>query len=195
MRAFVIGNGPSLKETNLDLLIGERTYAVNEIWRMFDKTKWRPTDWVHGEIHGQNDKVIASMKKIAKTDARMWLPGGFYRLAGRKDVIYGRPVIPYVWCDRRTREPWHLELGDYICKYGTSVHVAIQIAVVNGASEIYLLGCDLGKSHFYDEEFVDASLAHGAHEVAHECSPVPIYNATIGGNLEVYPRVKLEDVL
>lgn len=195
MRAFVIGNGPSLSNTPLEKLVGERTYAVNEIWRMFDKTTWRPTDWVHGEIEGQNDRVVTSMKHIAPTDARMWLPGGFYRLAGRKDVIYGRPVIPYVWCDRRTPEPWHLDLGDYICKYGTSVHVAIQIAVVNGASEIYLLGCDLGGKHFYNEDFNLSDMSANAHQIARQCSPVPIYNATIGGSLEVYPRVKLEDIL
>jgi len=33
------------------------------------------------------------------------------------------------------------------------------------------------------------------HTVAKRSSPVPIYNATIGGNLEVYPRVNMLDVL
>jgi hypothetical protein len=184
-----------LNKTNLDLLVSERTYAVNAIWKMFDKTRWRPTDWVHGERHGERDKVVESLKEMARTDARLWIPTGYFALAGRRDVIYGRPVIPYVWCDRLTREPWHLDLGDYICKYGTSVNVAVQLAVVNGADEIYLLGCDLGETHFYNETFKDPDLALDAHKIAKECSPVPIYNATVGGNLEVFPRVKLEDIL
>lgn len=188
-RAFVIGNGPSLSNTPLDLLVGEKTYAVNSIWKIFNRTKWRPTSWVHGEGIKVGDAATRDIAQMAKTDARMWLPPGYQRYAARRDVAFGRPVIFYCQCCRRNPEPWHLDLGDYICTYGTSVHTAMQIAVMEGATEIYLVGCDLGNSHFYGDNFPDEEMALTAHKIAKECSPVPIYNATIGGSLEVYPRV------
>jgi len=33
------------------------------------------------------------------------------------------------------------------------------------------------------------------HEMAKRCCPVPIYNATVGGSLEVYPRVDIHELL
>ncbi len=42
-RAFVIGNGPSLRIDDLDRLRGEITFASNKIFLIFDQTDWRPT--------------------------------------------------------------------------------------------------------------------------------------------------------
>ena len=43
MRCFVVGNGPSLKDTPFELLAGETTFACNRIARLYDKTTWRPS--------------------------------------------------------------------------------------------------------------------------------------------------------
>jgi hypothetical protein len=42
-RAFVIGNGPSLRVADLDRLKNEVTFASNKIFLAFDQTSWRPT--------------------------------------------------------------------------------------------------------------------------------------------------------
>lgn len=42
-RAFVLGNGPSLKIPDIDRLKGEVTFASNKIYLAFDQTDWRPT--------------------------------------------------------------------------------------------------------------------------------------------------------
>ena len=41
-RAFIIGNGPSLKIEDLDKLKNEITFASNKIYLAFDQTDWRP---------------------------------------------------------------------------------------------------------------------------------------------------------
>ena len=100
---------------------------------------------------------------------------------------------------------WHLPK---LCSYGSSVNIAIQIAVNQGYKPIYLIGCDLGykdnePSHFsvdYEKgiegDLRPARLANldtlNAHIIASRSSPVTIYNATIGGELEVYERVDYE---
>ena len=104
---------------------------------------------------------------------------------------------------RKAPHAWHLPL---LCDFGTVVTVAIQIAVLLEYEEIYLVGCDLGYerdvTHFYDSsseqrqppEQANANILL-AHQIARKYSPVPIYNATIGGALEVYPRVAIEELM
>lgn len=73
-----------------------------------------------------------------------------------------------------------------------------------GYDEIYLVGVDLftkKKDHF-DESYPSYAvweernkIENHIHEVAKKSSPIPIYNATIGGKLEVYPRVDIYEIL
>jgi hypothetical protein len=99
----------------------------------------------------------------------------------------------------------------------------MQAAVLAGADEIYLVGCDLYKyrgpkdndiNHFHPEycpykirkrtgeemigpkewDNLNRRLILG-HEIARDTAGIPIYNATVGGNLEVYPRVDIFECL
>lgn len=42
-RCFIIGNGPSLNAADLDTLVNEYTFGCNMIYKIFDQTNWRPT--------------------------------------------------------------------------------------------------------------------------------------------------------
>jgi hypothetical protein len=84
-----------------------------------------------------------------------------------------------------------------------------------GFGSIYMLGMDLSfsmdpkKCHFTDKyegtfKWNPRLVAHENywHRVAHEwvrhhanLCEVPIYNATIGGNLDIYPRVDIMEIL
>jgi hypothetical protein len=105
---------------------------------------------------------------------------------------------------------WHMP---QICQYGGSSIAAMQIAINNGADELYLLGCDLnyrpyGTSHF------DPNYEHGYEWPAHIANrtilwayicginyyarrglPFRVTNCTVGGDLHLFPRARLEDVL
>ncbi len=106
----------------------------------------------------------------------------------------------------------------------TSPHIAIYLALYVGAKEIFLLGTDhdwilhLGETrHFYDEK--DSSLSQAGYnewsetDLGTECAAyvslwdkyrkirsyakhrgIPMYNATVGGLLDLFPRKKLEDI-
>jgi hypothetical protein len=95
--------------------------------------------------------------------------------------------------------------------FGGSLFTAMQIAVKEGYGPLILVGCDLGyqdgqANHFdpayekgYEDKLMTAARANGnclrAHMNAAASCPVPIYNATIGGQLEVYNRISFEDAV
>lgn len=171
MKAYVIGNGASLVPQLLDGLIGERTYAVNRIWKIFPYTAWRPTDYVRCETRYERDAVKQDLYEMSMVGCRMWLHRGFMGLENR--AAHDRTTFEWFQTCTGERHDWHLP---EICMYGSVVHVAMQIAILQGATEIDVLGCDLGTpAHFYGKEgsAVDETLID-AHAIAQKCSPIPI---------------------
>lgn len=114
--------------------------------------------------------------------------------------------------DRRP-DCWHLP---NICIYGGTMNAAIQIASKD-YDPIYLVGCDLGfvpvtedmaedPNHFHPDYWTwddhpledrDATLMdmHAICKKEIESRGGHIYNATVGGKLEIYERVSLEAML
>lgn len=67
---FILGNGPSLNEHNLDSLEGVPTFASNAIYLVFEKTKWRPdfyrcVDTV--ELPVQKDEISHWARKLRRS--------------------------------------------------------------------------------------------------------------------------------
>jgi hypothetical protein len=103
-------------------------------------------------------------------------------------------------------QEWHLPK---ICTAYSGISGMLQVASTMDYDEICLIGCDLGysrdrtRNHFVsDYNLTDRKdpVEHEAnslkaHQVAAKCCPIPVYNCTIGGALEVYPRRNLIDVL
>ena len=92
---------------------------------------------------------------------------------------------------------------------GTIVYTCIQLAVYMGFREIYLLGVDFTGAgehgskynHFYSEkELTSVSYTDqvkAAYEKARKYADehgIKIYNATRGGNLEIFERVNFDDL-
>ena len=219
MRHWVIGSVKSLLETPLDLLKGEVTWGLNRIHKFYSRTSWRPTYFVMVDYNQQNPEGYWQECIKAHWNTRKWLWEGF------RD---GHPLFPdlgdgvgdvpnttwiprckkhhYYMADNVKRaNSWHFP---EICTAFSVIGAAMQLAVLHGADEIYLLGCDLYKpdyrENFFDEDYtgdyrqrdeLDNANMIQAHTVARRSSPVPIYNATIGGSLEVHPRVNFFDVI
>lgn len=53
-RCFLIGNGPSLTGEDLHLLKDEYTFGTNMVYKIFDKTDWRPS------FHCVSDTIYAT---------------------------------------------------------------------------------------------------------------------------------------
>ncbi len=159
-RVFIIGNGPSLSKTDLNLIKDEVSFAMNRISLIYDKNiDWRPTyylfsstnvrknkpwhkKWRQSVIQAISDKrttpFIASQFKddidpLNKFSNIEW----FDSLSETKPDIYGN--IRY--------ECFSTDIVDRIDKTGTTMNLALQMAYHMGFSEIVFLGADLGWRH------------------------------------------------
>ena len=158
MRAFVVGNGPSLTPEQLDKLIPEVSFAVNRIHLIYDKTKWRPDHWMFFDysnstvpvyvddikLHGQqgyqcNIRSDILDRFIAKLVKEQMESDGEWSLNEQMQNIKVWPQCPHIDTSRETTYEWHFPT---ICKLGGSVATAIQLAVMEGFNPIYLIGCD-----------------------------------------------------
>jgi len=224
MRIWIIGNGPSLKETPLDLLRGEATFAINRIHLIYDKTDWRPSYYFkvdYNPFHKDfwKDEIYAH-KDTPKYLWRMFKDGYPPDHPNYEDMSDGGVGDDgnTVWIDRCEKHhyyhmpnhkcpaSWHLP---ELCTWGTGINTMMQIAVLMGYDKIYLLGCDVGYKPDYTKNFFCENYNHDLrnraehdnadiyhmHKIAHKSSPIPIYNAGIGGELEEYPRVNIYEVL
>ena len=217
-RAFIIGNGPSLANTPLELLKGEVCFATGRIHLIYPKTTWRPTHYVMTEGADTTQAMKDDFGEQIKLGITLWLSrgwkGNYTNWNLRK---YEQKTTTINWiktCEEHTGvhaglhapKVWHLP---DLCGFGSSLNVAMQIACQEGYNPLYLIGCDLGyedggNNHFDESYDVGLKLRPAsdansdclwAHNIAFRSSPIPIYNATRGGKLDVYPRVKLEEVI
>lgn len=219
MRHWVLGNGRSLRETPLERLQGETVWAMNRIHLYYPETSFRPTYFFMCDWNQQNPKNYWRECITAHWHTPKWLWTGFrdgHRYFPELEPIGDVPNTTWIErCEKhhyymgdnysKRAESWHLP---ELCTAFSGIGTVMQLAVQQGATEIYLLGCDLYESN-YENNFMVREYANDprdrseidninmtqVHEVARRSSPVPIYNATLGGALEVHPRVNFFDVV
>jgi len=148
-RAFVIGNGPSLRMEDLDAIAGELSFAANRIYLAFDRTRWRPTYLAAEDplmIAGCADALAAlDLPRFFPEDARPALPRALRESALVHFLPYLRPGLPAFGHNVLRRVYWG----------GSVVHSLLQLAWFMGVREVYLMGMD--------HEFTVPAGAHGAH--------------------------------
>jgi len=115
--------------------------------------------------------------------------------------------------DLRRPPGWHGLDSGILCKYGSGLNCMLQQAVIEEYNPIYLVGCDLGfkgvhvagnddPDHFSpdynrrvrepERAVIDEDTHNDFHKHAKEyCGShgIELINATVGGYLEVHPRV------
>lgn len=207
-RIFVIGNGPSLKETPLTWLDGD-TFAMNRIHLLYPETNFRPSLYFMVDMNMQN--TIGYWKDCieAHRETPKFLWDRFREVTGELPNTVWLPRCErhhyYMYNNHEKRvQSWHLP---EICTGIGGMSAMLQIAVLMGYEEIVVVGCDLGykpdggANHFHpnytqdkrDRADFDNEAMTYLHEMAKRCSPVPIYNGTVGGELEVYDRVDINE--
>lgn len=185
MKHTIIGNGPSVTEELLESISGE-TWAVNRIWKIFNKTQWRPDNWVRGELPEYDEEAVKLDFKIMRNvdNVHLWIQEGF---VGHANFLGSANYTTFRTCEGTEEHDWH---WPKICGYGTVVNIAMQLAIMNGATELELVGCDLGMpAHFYGKEGrADGDeLALKAHKIASRCCPV-IVRVRNGPLKSIYER-------
>ena len=238
-RVFLIANGPSLAHTPLDDLQGEEVWMMARIHLLYDRLQIRPTRYWWSD-HPQDQQNMDDVLFHIQQGYPCWIRRDVCEIIDGRYVPAGnwapkpQPLPAWVtaweYCiphnagfirledgtpDTRRPEGWHLDETGTLCKYGSGYNCMMQQAALEGYSDIYLVGADLGfkgrpsqdndnvdLDHFdprYNHRY--ASLARAAmdndtqrdmHQHAADwCDKrgIRIWNATIGGELEVHPRV------
>ncbi len=222
-RCFIIGNGPSLTVRDLDKIknAGEISIASNSIYKLYDKTEWRPTIYTISDGWEIKNalKEISELKPELKITAMSAL--------GRVYNVDNAILLKLIDKDEKEEKVlFSDDISKCVHDGGTITYVSIQCAVYLGFKEIILLGVDHSfakertkdglkinsgvTNHFQnyltdrakeigiiDEEYVvfPVDFATMAFEKAKEYADshgIKILNATRGGKLEVFERVDFD---
>ncbi|MBQ7258165.1 MAG: DUF115 domain-containing protein [Abditibacteriota bacterium] len=210
-RCFIIGNGPSLVPEDLDIIKDEISFSCNKIYYITDKTEWKPYYYLvndRGFVRDDFDNIINKVKAKAKF-VGIEFEKEFAKPYLDSDVIILREKTIL----EKMKPKWHLDIDDYICAGHTVTFTAFQMALYMGFKEIYFLGQDcsyfatyenggVGQNHFYKSNQVLAQadadnmfFAFQSMKKLAEEQGIKVYNATRGGKLELFPRVKLEEII
>lgn len=218
-RCFVIGNGPSLKISDLEKLSGEISMGCNNLIQLFDKTEWRPTCFYSVDPIFINSYIKNERELQKVTDnCDLFFTSVTSEIYDSYRDGYNNIFFVYVKRDYSSvRFVEDVENG--LGASGTSLYCMIQLAVYMGIKEIYLLGVDFSfrremrengelrinnniNNHMNEMEQVETGLYYvdrimrgwlKIKEYA-ESHGIKVYNATRGGKLQVFERVDFDSI-
>lgn len=227
-RCFILGNGPSLNQTNLGLLENEFVWGFNKVYLLFTRISWRPGFYVANDprltnhISEEVDSLVGQLP-----GSLFFFPSNFRSgyLPSKKTNIYWYREIP--WSDDVAVPQFSLDPSKYLVNTATVTIAGMQIAAYMGFNPIYLVGCDtsysvpatvnyengdpglltstedddpnhfspkyLGKGDKWTTPNVELMTRQylDARAVLEE-KGVAVYNATVGGQLEVFQRIDFD---
>ena len=203
-KCFIIGTGPSLNETDLSPIKNKILFGVNRLYEGLDKFGIKPQYWCVGDR-----KVFDSCyQDILNLNTTLFLTSGAgqsflknYRTYSEN--LFLKPIVVRPLADMKTSSYFSDDVLKGVSG-GMIILAVLQIALYMGFQEVYLIGCDCkNKGKHYDSvgdfDGVDDNWEHlmKLYEVckkSYELKNRKIFNSTVGGNLEVFERIKLEDV-
>lgn len=208
-RCFIVATGPSLEYSDLNLIKEEISFSVNSIVKILDNTDWEPTYYGIQDINvfeKIEEEIINSNLKTIFVGDRLY---DKYNLSTRfipyfhHTFFHGKHGEMVPLTTSFSNDVSHIVYDGYSVTYSM-----FQLACYMGFSEIYLLGCDCnydinGKQHFVESGFFDKQADSVGERMIYafskakkftEKNGVKVYNATKGGMLEIFERVKLEDL-
>lgn len=221
-RCFIIGNGPSLKPDDLELLNNEITFGTNRIYGIYNKTKWRPTYYCIQDYMLINDLINDIIPKTKESKIRFFPINNYLK---HYKILNRQKNIKYFYLNIKGFNPTLPNFSEDISKEvfegQTITYTALQIAIYMGFKEIYLLGIDHSYSIEENKNGViehknttdyfngaptdgitkrpynidNTTLAYIAARRYAEKIGVKIYNATRGGKLDVFERIDFEKLL
>jgi hypothetical protein len=210
-RCVIIGNGPSLKQTDLTLLEGEITFGLNRIYLMFGDLGFETT--FHVVV---NELVV---EQCAEDFRRIKAP--LFTTTLNRVFLEGADKTAYM--NRLSGPSFSCDVSRGIWEGATVTYVAMQLAYYMGFSEVILVGVDHrfavsgpahqvvesegpDASHFDPNYFgkgfrwqlPDLETSELAYALARDefCRDGRrIVDATVGGALTVFEKMSLEDAL
>lgn len=213
-RCVVIGNGPSLKKTDLSLLRDEVTFSLNRGYLFYDRIG-RACDY-HVTVNGLVvEQFHEELETIDNTRFVTW--GQRHPLPYDTDTIFiGGPMLDVTprFCSDPSVDLW---------TGATVTYVALQLAYYLGFKQVILIGVDhsfatKGKAnrevvsqgedanHFHPDYFgkgirwqlpdlETSEIAYKLAKQAFEADGRQILDATPGGKLDVFPKVDYKEII
>lgn len=222
-RCFLIGNGPSLSPDDLHLLKDEYTFGTNMVYKIFDQTDWRPSfHCVSDSIYATKlrDELYNNVKSplftIEKTYHKMTkrtldttyvhtIASERYKVKGN---LFAYCMVKATVLSLAAEFAFHMGFSEiYLLGVDcTNPHAAGGHFTDNyttkeiAQTDISRIKTRMNKENVTTEQIgehiIDRSLVvYRLLKKYADKHGIKIYNATRGGNLEVFPRVTLEDVL
>lgn len=207
-KCYLVGTGPSLSIQDLNFIEGEYSFSVNSIVKLFDKTNWRPNYLGIQDSHVYK-KIERDIAECGIDYNNIFVGSDIYdKYDSAKSY---RPFFHFCYFHREHPEMVKLTTGfsndfSLIVYDGYSiVYSMLQLAIYMGFKEIYLMGCDCSyeinkKQHIVESGFYDKQSSTVGQRMIYAFdyarrkligSEIKIYNATNGGMLEVFERIKL----
>ena len=218
-RCFIIGNGPSLKIEDLEKINNEYTFSANRIFKIFDKTTWRPTYYLAVDPNF----IRSNCLELDNYDFGEMFLGTDMNFDMSVFQHKATRIFEYTKFKVNKWNDLTAHVSEDISKYFsvgyTVTFSSIQLAIYMGFKEIYLLGVDFSysvvrdangkihkdnsvKDYFFGEKFSETVQSYNstlhAYEIAKEYADshnIKIYNATRGGKLEIFERVKFDEII
>lgn len=208
---FILGNGPSLNKMDLSQLADYHTFGQNKIFLIFDQVNLNLSYLV-----SVNPYVIEQSKKEFE---EMNCPVFLSQTASRK-VIQDRKHINRL----HTLNVWSFyeDITQPICEGHTVTFVSLQLAYYMGFKRVFLIGVDHSfkqegsshevqvykgddENHFHPDYFKGQKWqladVYGSEVSFHLANYFylkdgrRIYDATVDGKLEVFPKVDFNEIL
>ncbi|MDH7944935.1 DUF115 domain-containing protein [Pseudohongiella sp. SYSU M77423] len=211
-KAVILCNGPSLLKSDLSLLDGVFTFGLNKINLLFDRSDFRPSC-----IVSVNPFVISQNAEFFnKTDIQLFLDN----YGVKKKEIKARSNVAFM---HSSTAGFARDCSMSIDQGYTVTYVALQLAFHMGFRNVALIGADHNfavngpanktvvadkedESHFDPNYFAIGSkwqlpdlfqseVSYMRAKQTYEAFGGRVLNATDGGKLEVFPRIRLEEFI
>jgi hypothetical protein len=212
-RCFIMGNGPSLRKTDLSRLRREYTFGLNRIYLLFPEMGFQTSFLVSANhlVLRQCAAEILSFQipKFLPWSSRTYLPVEKPQNTAFFDFVCAKPGF-----STDVRKPiWH---------GATVTYTALQLAYHMGFTQVILVGVDhdfvtqgpAGKAvisqgedlnHFstnyfgkgFRWELPDLQTSEIGYQMARQAfeqSDRQVLDATVGGKLTIFPKVKYESL-
>ncbi|GAP13796.1 uncharacterized protein conserved in bacteria [Longilinea arvoryzae] len=205
-RCFIMGNGPSLRNTDLSKLRGETTFGLNRIYLAFPELGFSTSYLV-----AVNDLVLEQ----CQADFRALSMPKFITWRERK-ALSGDPNTIFVDTDFTGEENFNGDATGRLFEGFTVTYVALQLAFFMGFKQAILIGVDHNfvtqgpanqavvsqgddPNHFTPNYFgagfkwqlpdlAGSERAYRLARQAYEAAGRSVVDATVGGKLTVFPK-------
>lgn len=208
---LVVGNGPSLNDTPLNDFVGVPSIGMNKIDLLYPKVEWRPSLvlCVNNLVVHQNGEQFAN----SPVPVFVAWKGRRYLEKNLRDQIHYFNSLP--------TQNFSSDIIHGVGFGGTVTYSALQFAYFMGANPVVLFGIDhsfvaAGKAHqikkregadinHFDPNYFKAGswwglpdlegseVAYSTARTVFEDDGRTIYDATIGGKLEIFPKISTRE--